>query len=109
MLETKRARTGSERSSGGPLRVIVFQDGEIFAAVCLEHYVTTQGRTLEHLRQRIARLVRGYMAMSAETGEPPFNGIEPAPAKYFVMYEKGVPLEPLLLQSAPEVDLRRVA
>jgi predicted RNase H-like HicB family nuclease len=106
---TKNAGSGTGRSSESHLRVIVFQEDGVFAAVCLEHYVTTQGRTLEHLRQRIERLLRGYLALSTETGDGLFSGIEPAPPKYFAMYEMGEPLEPIVIEPAPEVDLRRVA
>ncbi len=108
-METNVAGSGMGRSTEGHLRVVVFQEDGIFAAVCLEHYVTTQGRTLEHLRLRIERLVRGYLALSAETGERLFSGIEPAPPRYFAMYETGEPLEPVIVEPAPEVDLRRVA
>ena len=70
------------------IRFVIFHDEEALVAVCLEHYIVAQGRTVEELHQRLKTVYRAELDDTLERTDIPFNGIAPAPEQYHRMWEE---------------------
>ncbi|MCY4287358.1 MAG: hypothetical protein OXC63_02055 [Aestuariivita sp.] len=65
------------------LRFIVIRDDEErYTAVCIEHYIAAQGDSAETAMDRLKIAYRADLDYSLTVAGKPFEGIEPAPAKY---------------------------
>ena len=69
------------------ISVIAFQDGDGWTAQCLEYDIAAQAKTLSDLRYELDRVVMSHIAVSDEFGQEPFVGLDPAPQKFWTMYE----------------------
>lgn len=69
------------------ISVIAFQDGDGWTAQCLEYDIAAQAKTLSDLRYELDRVVMSHIAVSDELGQEPFVGLDPAPQKFWTMYE----------------------
>lgn len=69
------------------LRVVVFQEGDWLCAQCLDHDLAVQARTLEKLYDQLSRMIVGHIAVRREHGRRPFEDLQPAPKKYWDMFE----------------------
>jgi hypothetical protein len=70
------------------LNVIAYQEGEWWCAQCLEYDLAAQAKTLPDLHYEFERIVYSHLAISLELGQEPFEGLNPAPQKFWDMYEK---------------------
>ena len=62
------------------IRVIVFKEGDMLVAQCLEYDICTQGPDIETLRQRMDCLLE----LELENGQ----AIDPGPVGYHIMWER---------------------
>lgn len=70
------------------ISAILFQEGEVWSAQCLEYDIATQADSLPNLRYELERVIFSHIAASAELGRKPFEGLPPAPRRFWVMFEK---------------------
>lgn len=72
----------------GPLtiRVVAFQEGDLWSAQCLEYDIATQAASLPDLYYEVERTLRGHVMVAAKLGREPFAGLARAPTKYWAMY-----------------------
>ena len=72
------------------LRFVLFEEEDVFMAICLERYIGVQGATQEEVEERLRIVYRAELDASRERGEEePFGHIPPAPEEYHDMWEKG--------------------
>ena len=64
------------------LRVVVFQEGDLWVAQCLEYDICAQAKDVKTLERRIGRVVRLENERSLSQGKTPFDGIKPAPTHF---------------------------
>ena len=70
------------------IRAVVFQRGEWWIAQCLEFGLATQARNLADLPQELERLLKVQVEASLERGIKPFEGVPPAPKRYWEMFDR---------------------
>ncbi len=70
------------------LRVVVYREGDMYIAQCLELDIATQARDLDTLLERLDLTIDAECAASTERGETPFKGIAPAPNYFHGLWEK---------------------
>ena len=69
------------------MRFVIFQEDELWVAICLEHYVGAQGRTPDEVKRRLQIAYRAELDKSKARTGTPFGDIVSAPEKYRQMYE----------------------
>jgi len=67
--------------------VLFFEHAGAWSAQVLEYDIATQAKTLRQLFHETERILAGYLALAAEEGRKPFEGIPPAPRRYWRLYE----------------------
>jgi hypothetical protein len=70
------------------LRVIVYPDGDLFIAQCLEKDIATQARDIPTLLERLDLTIDAECAMSRDRNETPFSQIGAAPNYFHDLWEK---------------------
>lgn len=69
------------------LRFVLFKEEDAWVAMCLEHYIGTQGATKDDAIAGLKVVYRAELDESlARTGKP-FGGIPRAPDKFWAMHE----------------------
>lgn len=76
-------------STPNKIRVILFQEGDLFIAQGLELDICVQGQTPEEANRRFGVALRAEMREAALAGISLFDAIEPAPAFFHSLYESG--------------------
>ncbi len=69
-------------------RIVVFREGDLWVAQCLEYDIGAQAPDLGELDQRIALAIKLEREKSIELHGEPFAGIEPAPRHFHEMWGK---------------------
>lgn len=97
------------------IRTVLFKEGEWWVAQCLDVDIAAQAKTEKDLRYELGRLLVGRMMASDKLGIEPFQGLPPAPRRYWDMFFEAqsqpemlmpfIPLE-LLSRPLPEVEMR---
>jgi predicted RNase H-like HicB family nuclease len=82
------------------IRALLFQETGWWIAQCLEHDIAVQARTREDLLERLERTLLGYLRLGFEKGRRPFDWIPPAPRRYWDLYEKANPGEPVEMDAS---------
>lgn len=78
-------------SSNGPienLRVIVYRDGDVYVAQCIEHDIATQGSDIPAVLERLDLTIDAECAMSKDKGAKPFENIPCAPNYFHRLWDK---------------------
>lgn len=70
------------------LRVVVFREGDVYVAQCLEIDIATQASDIPELLERLELTIDAECALSKELGEQPLQGIAPAPNYFHALWEK---------------------
>jgi hypothetical protein len=70
-----------------PLRAVVFMDGDLWFAQCLEHDIGVQASNLHDLPKKLELTVAFEREESIRRHGEPFGGIPPAPARFQDMWE----------------------
>jgi hypothetical protein len=68
------------------ISAVLFQEGEWWSAQCLECDIAAQARTLSDLRYELERVLSSHVLISLENGRRPFDGLKPAPQKFWDMF-----------------------
>jgi len=75
------------------IRAVVFQEGDWLCVQCLEYNLATQARSLTALYAGLHRLILGHIAVRLRHNQRPFEGLPPAPGKYWELFERSkIPL-----------------
>ncbi len=72
----------------GNIRVLVFKEGDLWVAQCLEYDIGAQARDLDALNIRLCAAVKAEAAESLERNGEMFKGIPPAPQMFHDMWER---------------------
>jgi hypothetical protein len=95
------------------IQAVLFQEEGWWVAQCLEYDVAAQARTRSDLLYELERILVGHFLISAEKGRQPFERLQKAPRRYWVMYEQAEPVPAMTLpfrqgafQVLPDVELR---
>ncbi len=70
------------------LRAVIFQDGDLWIAQCLEYDIGVQAYDLDTVRRRLDLAVEIERRTSLEIHEKEFAEIDPAPTRFFEMWER---------------------
>ena len=82
---------------------VVFQEGEHWIAQCLQYDICVQSKSIVNLKHRIARTMIGNMVVAMTKGEKPFAHFQPAPTRYWKMYDQAMTVgEPFPLSPTRE-------
>ncbi|MYB34544.1 MAG: hypothetical protein F4X92_05380 [Gammaproteobacteria bacterium] len=68
------------------MRLVIFQEEDLWVAVCLEHFIGAQADTMEKLKQRLQTAYAAEREDSLARTGIPFGGIMPAPEKFQKMW-----------------------
>jgi hypothetical protein len=69
------------------IRAVIFQDGNIWVAQCLEYDIGAQAPDPETVRLRLEAAIEIERRTSIEVHGSEFAGIDPAPTRFFRMWE----------------------
>jgi hypothetical protein len=70
------------------IRAVIFQDGNLWVAQCLEYDIGAQAHDLDTVRRRLGVAIEIEQRTSMEVHGKEFAGIDQAPARFFEMWEK---------------------
>ncbi len=87
--------------SGSTIQAVVFREEGRWVAQCLEYDIATQAESMDGLYDKLGRVLASYLSLAAGQAMSPFDGIPPAPKRYWEMY-RGARLR--LQPVAPERD-----
>jgi len=76
------------------IRVIVFQEGGLWVAQCLEHDIGAQAADVDTLISRLEVALKAELKESMRHGKP-LAGIDPAPERFHRMWDRCVMAEAL--------------
>jgi hypothetical protein len=93
------------------IRAVIFREGEHWVAQCLEYRYAIQTRELGNIPKELGECLAAQILVSRQLGIEPFHGFEPAPRRFWEMYERAIPLpEPTMASaSGAEVKMRVAA
>jgi hypothetical protein len=86
-----------------PLRVLMFQDlpGH-WAARCLEHNVTVEGRSFEIVLERILQVIFAHIDFDRRHGRKPLSTFPASPRHYFDAFPKARPVHRVTRSTDPQ-------
>ena len=76
----------AEATPSFQISAVLFEEDGWWSAQCLEYDVAAQARTLTDLRYELERVLRSHVVVSSELGRSPFEGLAPAPQRFWDMY-----------------------
>jgi hypothetical protein len=92
------------------LRVVMFKDGDLWVAQCLEHDIGAQATTFDELKTNFNAVLRAELKESAEHHQPPLADIPPAPERFHTMWHHRARSAEINFMSAvatvPQIELR---
>jgi hypothetical protein len=68
--------------------VVVYQQGDWWIGQCLEYDITAQANSPTELHHEIERVLFAHVCASIQEGRTPFDGLSPAPIKFWKMWER---------------------
>jgi hypothetical protein len=68
------------------IRAVIFQEGDLWVAQCLEYDIGAQAHDLETVQRRLGVAVEIERQTSMEVYGTEFDGIDRAPARFFEMW-----------------------
>jgi hypothetical protein len=72
----------------GLLRVVVYREGDVYVAQCIEYDIATQAHDIDSLLERLDLTLDAECAMSKDRTGKPFDGIPPAPNYFHGLWAK---------------------
>lgn len=78
----------TDNPSAYSVSAILFEEGGWWSAQCLEYDIATQAKTLSDLLYEIERVLVSHLCIAEELGRKPFEGLAPAPQKFWDLYQK---------------------
>lgn len=73
------------------IRAVVFRDGDLWVAQCLEVDLAISSRRRDELPKLLRNQLRGQAELDRQRGRAPFSGSRPAPAVFHGLYEESEP------------------
>lgn len=67
--------------------VVLIEYDEMWAAQCLQYDIGAQAKSFKDLVYELNRSLAGHVMICEEMGVEPFSNLNPAPAKYWKMWE----------------------
>ncbi len=77
-----------DNPSAYSVSAILFEEGDWWSAQCLEYDIAAQAKTLSDLVYELERVLVSHLCLAEELGRKPFEGLEPAPQRFWDLYEK---------------------
>ena len=87
------------------IRILVFKDGDIYVAQCLEVDIAACADSVNRLRENIVGTIDAYRQETIERHGVAFQGIEPAPQEFHDMWDSANKFE----QGANDFDMALAA
>jgi hypothetical protein len=75
------------------IRAVLFEEEGAWSAQCLDFDIAAQAKTLAELHEEIVRVLAVHVAASRQLGREPFADVNPAPKRFWDLYETGLPVE----------------
>ena len=69
------------------ISVVLLQEGEWWSAQCLEYDIAAQAKTLPDLYYELEKTFVSHISVSDSLGQEPFADLEPAPTRYWEMFQ----------------------
>ena len=82
-MANAKAPNGTENH----IRVIVFREGDVYVAQCLEYDIAAQAATIEGVIDRLELTLDAEFAYCEESSKKPHESISPAPNYYHNLWE----------------------
>ena len=70
------------------IRVIVYREGDVYVAQCIEHDIATQGPDIPAALARLDLTIDAECAISKEAGGQAFDNIPSAPNYFHTLWDK---------------------
>ena len=83
------------------IHAVLYQDGDRWVGVCLEHYILAMGDTVSELVGQLRKGIEASLVISMEKGVAPFEGIPRSPQRYWDLYDQARPSESLRPADSP--------
>ncbi len=77
----------------GPLSVVYVLEDGYWLAQCLEYDIVAQAKTMKDLPEAFALVFASHVSIRLAHQQDPFEGVPPAPAKYWDLHREGMPLK----------------
>lgn len=71
------------------MRVIIFQQADVWVGQCVEHDISAQGSDFEQMMRRLVATVNAESAYTREKHGDEFATIDPAPAMFAELFDAG--------------------
>lgn len=68
--------------------VIIYPEGNVWIAQCLEYDIVSQGKTIQDVQDRLTRNIAATLSIYAENGRNALESIPSAPKKFWEMFER---------------------
>ncbi len=72
------------------LDVLVFKEGRLMVARCLQYDIAAQGETIDEALAAWEDVFTAQILVDKKAGREPLAGIGPAPQRYFDLFKKAV-------------------
>ena len=70
------------------LNIVAYQEGNTWVAQCVEHDIYARANSLPKLPRALERAIATNACINAELGREGFDGIPPAPKRFWNMFEQ---------------------
>jgi hypothetical protein len=88
------------------IKVVVFQEGELWVAQCLDYDFAVSAHVRDQVLARLKFQLRGQMVADRRRGRAPFSGFKRAPARFWTMFDEAVPWQHERLVEPLEARIR---
>jgi len=72
------------------VRVVLFEEAGAWSAQCLDFDIAAQAEKLLDVQDELVRVLAVHVAASRQLGREPFEGIAPAPLRFWGLHENGL-------------------
>jgi hypothetical protein len=90
------------------IRAVVFRDGEVWIAQCLEYGLCTSAKDRRELTRKLASQLRLQMVLDLARGKQPFQDLPRAPQRFWEMYSGSTPDEQVQIRGPWLGNLLRI-
>lgn len=90
------------------IRAVVFRDGELWVAQCLEIDLAISSRRRDELPKLVRNQLRGQAELDRQRGRAPFSASRPAPAAFHRLYEESEPWQEVRLEGSWADAMKRL-
>lgn len=91
------------------IHAVVFRDGELWVAQCLEVDLAISSRQREAIPKLVRNQLRGQAELDRQRGRRPFSSLKPAPPIFRTLYEESQPWQEVRLDNSWRDVLKRLA